>query len=176
MNYWMQSPTNIYVAAHRGWRTKYPENTMAAFRASVDEGYDYIEFDPKYTSDGEIVILHDHTLDRTARNADGSNVKEGTKIKEITLSEARGYDYGLWFSEDFRGEKIPLLRELLDLAAETNGAQIPWEHTSLIGDFSSDTLASIKAVQHKKQNQPSWLVFFFGTMCSASGTRCALRA
>lgn len=105
--------------AHRGVSSEYPENTMAAFRASVDEGYDYIEFDPKYTSDGEIVILHDHTLDRTARNADGSNVKEGTKIKEITLSEARGYDYGLWFSEDFRGEKIPLLRELLDLAAET---------------------------------------------------------
>ncbi len=105
--------------AHRGVSSEYPENTMAAFRASVDEGYDYIEFDPKYTSDGEIVILHDHTLDRTARNADGSRVAEGTEISAITLDEARGYDYGLWFGEEFRGEKIPLLRDLLDFAKET---------------------------------------------------------
>ena len=84
--------------AHRGVSSDYPENTMAAFRASVAEGYDYIEFDPKYTSDGEIVILHDHTLDRTARKADGSRVEKGTDIRKVTLAEARSYDYGLWFS------------------------------------------------------------------------------
>ena len=105
--------------AHRGVSSDYPENTMAAFRASVAEGYDYIEFDPKYTSDGEIVILHDHTLDRTARKADGSRVEKGTDIRKVTLAEARSYDYGLWFSEDFRGEQIPLLTDLLDYARES---------------------------------------------------------
>ena len=105
--------------AHRGVSSEYPENTMAAFRASVAEGYDYIEFDPKYTSDGEIVILHDHTLDRTARKADGSRVEKGTDIRKVTLAEARSYDYGLWFSEDFRGEQIPLLTDLLDYARES---------------------------------------------------------
>ena len=117
--------------AHRGVSSEYPENTMAAFRASVAEGYDYIEFDPKYTSDGEIVILHDHTLDRTARNSDGSRVEEGKKIYDTTLAEARSYDYGLWFDEKFKGEKMPLLRELLEYACEVG---IPvkvdnvWEH------------------------------------------------
>lgn len=108
--------------AHRGVSSEYPENTMAAFRASVEEGYDYIEFDPKYTSDGEIVILHDRTLDRTARAADGSKLPVGKEISSVTLEEARSYDYGLWFDKSFRGEKIPLLRELLDFAKET---QIP---------------------------------------------------
>jgi glycerophosphoryl diester phosphodiesterase len=108
--------------AHRGVSSGYPENTIAAFVASVKEGYDYIEFDPKYTLDGEIVILHDQTLDRTARMADGTKLPEGIKIWDITLEEARGYDYGLWFDESFRGEKIPLLSELLEFAKET---QIP---------------------------------------------------
>ena len=117
--------------AHRGVSSQYPENTMAAFRASVEQGYDYIEFDPKYTSDGEIVILHDRTLDRTARNADGSRVESGKEIYSITLEEARSYDYGLWFDEKFRGEKMPLLTDLLDYATELG---IPvkidnvWEH------------------------------------------------
>lgn len=105
--------------AHRGVSSEYPENTMAAFKASLKEGYDYIEFDPKYTADGEIVILHDHTLDRTARKPDGSRVEKGTDIRSITLKEARVYDYGLWFSEDFRGEQIPLLTDLLDFARES---------------------------------------------------------
>ncbi|MBP3370887.1 MAG: hypothetical protein J6L85_09055 [Clostridia bacterium] len=105
--------------AHRGVSSEYPENTMAAFRASVEEGYDYIEFDPKYTLDGEIVILHDRTLDRTARKPDGSKIADGIAISSITLDEARGYDYGLWFDEAFRGEKIPLLRELLEFAKQS---------------------------------------------------------
>ena len=105
--------------AHRGVSSGYPENTMSAFRASIDEGYDYIEFDPKYTKDGEIVILHDGTIDRTARRSDGSRVEKGINIRDITLEEARSYDYGLWFSEEFRGERIPLLSEILDLAKES---------------------------------------------------------
>ena len=45
--------------AHRGVRSEYPENTIATFKASVDEGYDIIELDPKYTKDGKFVFLHD---------------------------------------------------------------------------------------------------------------------
>lgn len=91
---------------------------MAAFRASVEQGYDLIEFDPKYTKDGEIVILHDHTLNRTARK-DGKPLPEEIKIKNITLAEAREYEYGSWFSKDFEGEQIPLLTDLLDFARQT---------------------------------------------------------
>ena len=104
--------------AHRGVSYEYPENTMIAYQAAVDQGYGIIELDPKYTSDGEIVILHDHTLDRTARNCDGSRVERGVEIYSITLEKARSYDYGLWFDEKFRGEKMPLLTDLLDFVCE----------------------------------------------------------
>jgi glycerophosphoryl diester phosphodiesterase len=45
MNYWTQNKNNVYVAAHRGWCAKYPENTMVAFRAAMELGVDQIETD-----------------------------------------------------------------------------------------------------------------------------------
>ncbi len=104
--------------AHRGVCSQYPENTLSAFRASVEQGYDLIEFDPKYTKDKEIVILHDRTLNRTARK-NGEVLVEEVKIKDITLAQAREFEYGSWFSKDFEGEQIPLLTDLLDFAKET---------------------------------------------------------
>ena len=89
--------------AHRGVSSEAPENTMAAFRMSVEQGYDLIEMDPKYTADGKFVILHDISLNRTVRDADGNAVD--LKISEITLAQAQSYDYGSWFSEEFKGEK-----------------------------------------------------------------------
>ena len=104
--------------AHRGVCSEYPENTLAAFKASVEQGYEIIEFDPKYTKDGEIVILHDHTLNRTARR-NGEKLEGELKIKDVTLAEARELEYGSWFSSAFEGEKIPLLTDLLELAKES---------------------------------------------------------
>ena len=63
---------NIKLQAHRGVSSDCPENTMAAFRCAALQGYDVIELDPDYTKDGKIVILHDKTLNRTARKADGT--------------------------------------------------------------------------------------------------------
>ena len=105
--------------AHRGVSSEFPENTMAAFVASVEQGYDFIEFDPKYTKDGEIVILHDRTLNRTARRSDGSVLESSVTIHDVTLDEARMFEYGSWFSKDFAGEQIPLLTDLLDFASKT---------------------------------------------------------
>ena len=100
--------------AHRGVSSEAPENTLAAFRMSVEQGYDLIEMDPKYTADGKFVILHDRSLKRTARDADGNAID--LKIAEVTLAQAQQYEYGSWFSEEFRGEHIPELWEILDFA------------------------------------------------------------
>lgn len=108
----------VKLQAHRGVSTECPENTMSAFRCAAMQGYDVIELDPKYTSDGKIVILHDMTLNRTARNKGGSALEKETKITELTYDEALLYDYGIAFSPKFRGEKIPLLSEVLDFAKE----------------------------------------------------------
>lgn len=104
--------------AHRGVSSEYPENTLAAFRAAVEEGYGLIECDPKFTKDEQFVILHDRTLNRTCRTPNGEKLPAEVKIADLTLEEARSYDAGLWMGEKFRGEKIPTLAETLDFAEQ----------------------------------------------------------
>ena len=113
-------PTTPMLQAHRGVSTEYPENTMAAFEAAVLQGYDYIELDPNYTKDPEIVVLHDDTLNRTARHADGSVLAEPVKITEIAFEEAQAYDFGVAFSKKFTGTRLPRLADALSLAKENH--------------------------------------------------------
>ena len=75
--------------AHRGVSAEFPENTMVAFQAAADQGYGLIELDPKYTADGQIVMLHDSYLKRTARDADGGI--PAASITELTLAQAREF-------------------------------------------------------------------------------------
>ena len=55
MSYWKQSANNIYVAAHRGWSEKFPENTIEAFIPAIELGCDQLETDIRMTKDGERV-------------------------------------------------------------------------------------------------------------------------
>ena len=102
--------------AHKGVSYEYPENTIIAYQAAVDQGYGIIELDPKYTRDGKFVMLHDKSLKRTARDENGEAPE--LNIADITLYEARSYEYGSWKNERFKGEKIPTLSEVLDFAEE----------------------------------------------------------
>ena len=111
----------VKLQAHRGVSSEYPENTLAAFRASIEQGYDIIECDPKYTKDGELVILHDKTINRTGRIG-GKAPTDPVPIVDITLAEAERYEYGSWKNAAFKGEKLPRFTDMLDFAAET---QIP---------------------------------------------------
>ena len=95
----------ISVAAHRGNSKYFPENTMAAFRSAADLDADMIEVDLHMTKDGEIIMMHDHTVDRTT---DGCGL-----IREKTLSEILSFDAGSWKGEAFRGEKVPLFKDFL---------------------------------------------------------------
>ncbi len=108
----------VKLQAHRGVSSHYPENTIAAFRAAHDEGYALIEFDFKYTSDGHLIALHDKTLNRTTRKADGEQFTEPTPADSLTLAEIRELDAGSWLAPEFAGEKIPTAEEVLDFAAE----------------------------------------------------------
>ena len=110
MNYWTQSTQNVYVAAHRGWSEKYPENTMPAFQAAVALDVDQLEFDVHATADGELVIIHDKTVDRTT---DGTGA-----VAEMTFAELRKLDAGSWKGEQFRGLQIPTLIEVMDLVKD----------------------------------------------------------
>jgi len=94
------------IIAHRGASAYAPENTLAAFQKAVDLNSDAFELDAKLTRDGEIVIIHDQSVDRTT-NGTG-------KVKKLPLEELRKLDAGTFFSDEFANEKIPTLREVLE--------------------------------------------------------------
>lgn len=96
----------VYNIAHRGGIVpEYPENTLMAFKKCIDLGVDYIELDLRISRDGEIVIIHDETLDRTT-NGSGS-------VADFTLKELKTFDAG-------QGETIPTLKEVLQLISGSN--------------------------------------------------------
>ncbi|OAH52542.1 MULTISPECIES: glycerophosphodiester phosphodiesterase [Bacillaceae] len=96
------------IFAHRGASGTHPENTMAAFEAAVRIGADGIELDVQMTKDGEIVIIHDETVNRTT-NGKGA-------IERMTYAEIAELDAGSWFHPKFAGEKILTLDEFLTWA------------------------------------------------------------
>jgi glycerophosphoryl diester phosphodiesterase len=96
----------ILTIAHRGYSSIAPENTITAFEKALVYNPDIIECDVHRTKDGEIILMHDASVNRTT-NGSGN-------ISEMTLSELRDLDAGSWFSEDYKGEKIPLLSEALE--------------------------------------------------------------
>lgn len=109
--------------AHKGVSSEAPENTFPAFAAAVAQGYGIIELDLGVTADGVFVVLHDSTLNRTARTANGGDIDGRVYISDISYEQASGYDYGIWFSEKFRGTVLPRLETVLDFA-EKNGIKL----------------------------------------------------
>ncbi len=102
----------MIVMAHRGYSSKAPENTMPAFELALEAGSGGIELDVHLTKDGEVVVIHDHTLDRTT---DGKG-----PVESFTMAELKELDAGSWFSPEFRGAKLPTLREVLELIKDHN--------------------------------------------------------
>lgn len=97
----------IAVVCHRGANHFAPENTLAAARLSLDQGCAYIELDVRESADGELMVIHDPTLERTT-NGQG-------KVVDHTLEELRALDAGTWFSPHFAGQRIPTLGEMIAL-------------------------------------------------------------
>lgn len=96
---------SIMKIAHRGAAGECPENTFAAFERAVELGAEYIEIDVQLTKDNHIVVIHDFTIDRTT-NGKG-------KVKDFTYNELQKFDAGSWFSPAFKGERIPLFKDVL---------------------------------------------------------------
>jgi glycerophosphoryl diester phosphodiesterase len=106
------------VIAHRGASGQAPEHTFAAYDLAVEQGADFIEQDLQLTADGVLVVLHDDTLDRTARGpADSCTGPVATK----TLEQLRRCEVGSWFNEadpalaepGYEGLPIPTLAEVV---------------------------------------------------------------
>ncbi len=104
------------IAAHRGGAALAPENSLRAFRNALALGADFLEFDLHMTRDGEVVVIHDPTLERTttARGA----VRDLTRA-ELAAARLRARDGGV------TEEPVPTFAELLDLAVPTAVAILP---------------------------------------------------
>lgn len=107
---------SVKLQAHKGVETEYPENTLPAFIAAGEQGYEMIELDLRMTKDDRIIAMHDSSINSTGRNPDGSEIKENIRIYDITYEEALKYDFGIWFSEEFKGTKLPVLEDILPIA------------------------------------------------------------
>lgn len=97
------------IFSHRGYSGKYPENTMIAFKKALECGVDGIELDVQLTKDGEVVIIHDETIDRTTTG-------KGFVV-DYTYEELEKFDASFKF-KDLGFNKIPTLREYFQLVKD----------------------------------------------------------
>ncbi len=106
-----------FVIAHRGISAKAPENTIASFELAVRaSGIDMVELDVRLTKDGEVIVLHDRTLQRTTT---GNGI-----ARKFTYQDISKYDAGSWFDPLFKAERVPTLRQVLTLVAPTRWVNI----------------------------------------------------
>lgn len=149
------------VWAHRGASGYAPENTLAAFALARDQLADGVELDVQFTSDGELVVIHDELLDRTTS---GHGL-----VRDHTLAQIKALDASMG-NEQYPGQKVPTLDEVFDLLADTAMSinveikdsvieypgiaekvldvvdDLNWEYRTIISSFNHNTLAHIRQV------------------------------
>ena len=137
------------VIAHRGNSAHRPENTMASFASALELGADFVEFDVQLTKDGEVVVIHDPTLDRTT---DGVGA-----VRDLTLAEMKQVSAGFpqRFGDEYHGERIPTLAEVLGLLRDRAIAMIEIKPDSVSADaeggIEAHALAEIRKAGMEKQ-------------------------
>ncbi len=99
--------TQIFAEGHRGVCAHYPENTLVSFRAALALPLDAFEFDIWLSKDKVPVLMHDGNARRTCG--------VDRHLRDMTLAEIKELDAGSRFNPAFAGEKVPTLREMLEL-------------------------------------------------------------
>jgi glycerophosphoryl diester phosphodiesterase len=139
------------IAGHRGVAGLYPENTRSSIMAAIQLGLEWIEVDVQPTKDNQLVVIHDHSIDRCS-NGSG-------RVDSYTLAELRGFDFGSWFSAKFAGETILTLDELLAIAADhpiSLNLEIKLDQTSInrgVVKTTVQTLQQVLAASAVNKNQ-----------------------
>ena len=149
------------IVAHRGLLHHAPENTLANFRACLELRLGF-EFDVEKTKDGQLVCIHDGTVDRTT-NGSGA-------VSELTLEEIRGLDAGSWFDPKFAGEKVPTIEEVLELVAEYQ------QHDVLIAvDLKAESVGA-NVVRLAEKHKVLGQLLFIGKTISEPEVRDQIRS
>lgn len=115
-------PKTIKNYGHRGYMASavpqyagIPENTPYSMVKAAMVGFDGVEIDVNFTSDHIPIVLHDNTINRTARNADGTEIVGNIDIRSITYAQALEYDFGIAYGEQYAGLKLPTFEEIVEV-------------------------------------------------------------
>ena len=147
---------------HRGLATvNYPENTIPAFKNCSEESWKWVETDIRLTSDGVWVLLHDSSINRTARNADGTTLSNTVYIADITYQQALEYDFGIYAGQQFAGTKIPTLEEFLNYCNKARLYAVIEVKESTWSQAQMDTAWAL-VEKYRMQNKCAWLCSSFG--------------
>ncbi|MFS0821850.1 glycerophosphodiester phosphodiesterase [Bacillus sp. 1P02SD] len=104
------------IIAHRGANDRFNEHTLTAYKIASQDGIDYLEIDLRMTKDGELVAMHDDTIDRTT-NGKG-------KVSDYPLAELKNFKTVSTFNNKMVSEEIPSLREIFDEFSDTENFYI----------------------------------------------------
>ena len=140
------------VIAHRGASETWPENTMPAFMAGIDQGADMIETDVHMSADGELIIMHDTTVDRTTDARTLYPHRTDRSIAGMNSAQIATLDAGSWRGEEFAGIRVPRLAEVLTLVHDTRtGLLLEVKHPELYPDIAEAIVAELEAVPNYLQ-------------------------
>ena len=148
------------IVAHRLCGTLAPENTLAALKKAASIGVKAVETDVMLTRDGVAVISHDPVLGRA--------VASDAAVADITLTDLRELDAGIRFGAAWRGEKVPLLTEVIDFAL-SHGIFLNPEIKPSSDDLADATARETVRVVRERFSGTSWLLV-------SSFSRAALKA
>ncbi len=130
--------SDVEVIAHRGSSGAAPENTLAAVRLAIRHDSDVVENDIQRTRDGELVIIHDTTLDRTTDVEQVFPARAPWNVGEFTLEEIKRLDAGSWFAPRFAGQEVPTLEEWVNAVGRKAGMLLEPKSPALYPGIESD--------------------------------------
>lgn len=130
------------IFGHRGASAHAPENTLAAFELAITQGADAIELDAKLCASGQVVVIHDQTVERTT---DGQG-----KVAALSLAELKELDAGSYFDVAYRREPIPTLDEVFAAVGKRTFVNVELTNYASPGD---NLPAAVAALVKKHQSQ-----------------------
>lgn len=126
------------ICAHRGANETHPENTLVAFEEAIRLGAQMIEFDVQLTKDNQLVIMHDDKVNRTT-NGHGY-------VSNLTLDKIKKFDAGKWKSRKFKGEKVPTLKEALDIMPKNIWLNIHLKGNERLGAATAEAVIAANRI------------------------------
>ncbi|WP_408010083.1 glycerophosphodiester phosphodiesterase [Pseudalkalibacillus sp. A8] len=149
------NPNQILNVAHRGASGHAPEHTLPAYELGEQMKGDYVEVDLQMTKDGELIAMHDETLDRTT---DGTGL-----VKDDTLDEIKQLDAGSWFNEmnpemakaEYEGLQVPTLDEVIEKFGKSANYYIETKSPEVYPGMEEKLLETLEKHKLIGPNNPS---------------------